>query len=83
MTMAAKITIRGQVTVPKRVREALRLNPGDAVEFELNGNGEFVLRKIPATARGGRHDERQMHPRVEAQMRRRAEELIALLRGLD
>ena len=78
--MGTRITIRGQVTVPKRVRDALRLSPGDAVEFQLNGNGEFVLRKAPppSPARG-----RRDHPRVEAQRRRRAAELLALLRGLD
>jgi antitoxin PrlF len=78
--VATRITIRGQVTVPRRVREALRLSVGDAVEFQLNGNGEFVLRKAPPPSQaGGRRD----HPRVEAQMRRRAAELLALLRGLD
>jgi AbrB family looped-hinge helix DNA binding protein len=81
--MAARITIRGQVTVPRRVREALRLSAGDAVEFQLNGNGEFVLRKAPTAAREGPPGSRRMHPRVEAQMRRRAAELLALLRGLD
>jgi antitoxin PrlF len=82
--MGARITIRGQVTVPRRVREALRLSAGDAVEFYLNGNGEFVLRKVPPVAApedppgSGR-----VHPRGEAQMRRRTAELLALLRGLD
>jgi bifunctional DNA-binding transcriptional regulator/antitoxin component of YhaV-PrlF toxin-antitoxin module len=65
------------------VREALRLSPGDAVEFQLNGNGEFVLRKAPAIAPEGRRGTRRLHPRVQEQMRRRAAELLALLRGLD
>ncbi|HEV3181235.1 MAG TPA: AbrB/MazE/SpoVT family DNA-binding domain-containing protein [Steroidobacteraceae bacterium] len=75
--------MKGQVTVPKPVREALRLSPGDALEFQVNGNGEVVLRKAPsATPTGGRRGG-HVHPRVEAQMRRRAAELLALLRGLD
>ena len=81
--MAARITIRGQVTVPKRVRAALRLSAGDAVEFYLNGNGEFVLRKVPVAAPEDPSGSGRVHPRVEAQMRRRAAELLALLRGLD
>jgi bifunctional DNA-binding transcriptional regulator/antitoxin component of YhaV-PrlF toxin-antitoxin module len=65
------------------VRAALRLSPGDAVEFHLNGNGEFILRKASVIAAVGRRAPRGMPPRVEAQMRRRAAELLALLRGLD
>ena len=81
--MATRITIRGQVTVPKRVREALRLSSGDGVEFQLNGNGEFVLRKAPVAAAANGRRGRREPPRAEAQIRRRAEELLALLRGLD
>ena len=81
--MPTRITITGEVTVPRRVREALRLSPGDAVEFQLNGSGEFVLRKAPAIAPGEQPGTRRLHPRVRAQMRRRAAELLALLRGLD
>jgi antitoxin PrlF len=81
--MTTKITARGQVTVPERIRRALQLSAGDAVEFQLKDNGELVLRKADATAaRDGRRHER-LHPRLEEQMRRRAEELLALLRGLD
>ena len=81
--MATKTTMRGRVTIPRRVREALLLSPGDAVEFHLNDNGEFVLRKAPANAPGRRRATRGVHPRVDAQMRRRADELLALLRRLD
>ena len=81
--MATRITIRGQITVPRRVRQALLLSPGDAVEFHLNGNGEVVLRKAPPIVSAVARETPRVPPRVEAQMRRRAEELLALLRGLD
>ena len=81
--MATRITVRGQITVPKRVRDALALSAGDAVEFQLNGNGEVVLRKMPVISPGSARGIPREHPRAEAQMRRRAAELIALLRGLD
>jgi AbrB family looped-hinge helix DNA binding protein len=81
--MATRITNGGRVTIPRRVRAALRVSPGDAVEFHLNGNGEFVLRKASVMAPAGRRATRGMPARVEAQMRRRAAELLALLRGLD
>jgi len=73
--MSTRMTRKGQVTVPKKMRELLRLAPGDSVEFELNASGEVVLRKAPAAKPAPR--------RREAQLRRRAAELLALLRGLD
>ena len=81
--MATSITNGGRVTIPRRVRAALRISPGDAVEFHLNGNGEVVLRKASVIAPAARGATRGMPPRVAAQMRRRAAELLALLRGLD
>jgi AbrB family looped-hinge helix DNA binding protein len=39
------LTVKGQVTIPKDVRDALGLKPGDAVEFDWNANGEAIIRK--------------------------------------
>jgi AbrB family looped-hinge helix DNA binding protein len=38
MDAAAKVTSKGQVTVPKAVREALGIKEGDAVIFRVEGN---------------------------------------------
>ncbi len=38
------VTSKGQVTLPKKVREALGLVPGSQVEFELR-DGQVLLRK--------------------------------------
>jgi AbrB family looped-hinge helix DNA binding protein len=70
-----KMSPEGLITIPKEMREALRLTAGDGVEFELNGAGDVVLRKSPPTKSPPRH-------RAE-QLRRRAAELRSLLRGLD
>ncbi len=40
------LTQKSQVTVPKQIRAALGLKPGDEVEFELE-NGRAVLLKKP------------------------------------
>lgn len=46
----ATITSKGQITVPKQVRDALGLVPGSQVEFSL-ADGCAVLRKqVPADA---------------------------------
>jgi len=39
------VTQKGQVTIPKRVREQLGLKPGDQVEFGLTDDGRVELKK--------------------------------------
>lgn len=46
MDVAAKLTSKGQVTVPKVVREALGLEEGDEVLFHVEGN-RAVLARTP------------------------------------
>ena len=46
MDAAAKLTSKGQVTVPKAVREALGLKEGDDVIFHVEGN-RAVLARTP------------------------------------
>jgi len=41
----AKITTKGQITIPKEVREALGVGAGDSVQFVLEGD-EALLRPI-------------------------------------
>ena len=41
---AARITVKGQLTIPKAVRETLKVARGDSVIFEEK-NGEIVIRK--------------------------------------
>ena len=46
--MQATITSKGQVTVPKPIRDKLHLKAGDKVEFMLEEDGN--LRVAPVTA---------------------------------
>jgi antitoxin PrlF len=39
----ARITSQGQITIPKAVRDALEVRPGDEVEFEASEDG-FLIR---------------------------------------
>jgi antitoxin PrlF len=39
------LTSRGQVTIAKRIRDALHLLPGTEVEFTVNAAGEIVIQR--------------------------------------
>jgi antitoxin PrlF len=41
----ARITSKGQMTIPKKVREAARLKTGDLVALEVEGD-RILMRKI-------------------------------------
>jgi len=43
---ASKVTTKGQVTIPKEVRERLRLGAGDVIVYEFQENGLLVVRKM-------------------------------------
>lgn len=42
----AKITSRGQITVPKIIREKLKANPGKELEFKVISEKEAVIKVI-------------------------------------
>lgn len=41
----AKITARGQTTIPKSIRQAANLDAGDVIAFEIEGD-HLVVRKV-------------------------------------
>ena len=43
MTVAT-LTSKGQTTIPKKVREHLKLNPGDKLDFVIESEGRVVMR---------------------------------------
>jgi antitoxin PrlF len=42
--MESTLTVKGQITLPKAVRNALHLKTGDKIMFEEQGDGAFLLR---------------------------------------
>ena len=82
--MSTTLTSKGQVTIPKRIRDALQLLPGAAVEFSVNAVGEVVLHppRGPRSGRGARKD-RFDAVRGRAEVRWRTDELMKLLRADD
>jgi antitoxin PrlF len=53
---AVSVTSKGQVTIPKRVRQALGITSGSKVEFDLDGGGarlKLVKRQTPSRIEEG------------------------------
>jgi AbrB family looped-hinge helix DNA binding protein len=48
--MAHTLTVKGQVTIPKAVREHLGLRPGSRVEFTREADGRVTLRRAEPSA---------------------------------
>jgi antitoxin PrlF len=48
MEVQAKVTSKGQVTIPREVRQALRLQAGDVVVFEVDDQGVRLRPQHPA-----------------------------------
>lgn len=77
--MSTNLTVKGQVTVPKSVRDYLGLKPGSAVTFERLPTGEVVLR--PAKRRTRSAASRFVKLRGRATVRMKTDEILALTRG--
>lgn len=77
--MPTTLTSKGQVTIPKQIRTALNLEPGCAVEFAVNREGDVVIHK--ARARASRKADRFEAARGKADVKWRTDDLMALLRS--
>lgn len=71
----AKLTSKGQITVPKPVRETLGLIPGDDLEF-IEVDGQFVIRRRQAGSRFAKYRGLLAHLRGQE-----PDALVADLRG--
>jgi antitoxin PrlF len=45
--MEAKLSSKGQATIPKAVRERLQIRPGDRFKFFFHPDGVIILPRIP------------------------------------
>jgi AbrB family looped-hinge helix DNA binding protein len=42
----AKVTSKGQTTIPQRVRAALHVQPGDLIAWEVGPDGRATVRRV-------------------------------------
>lgn len=80
--MSTTLTVKGQVTIPKPIRDALGLTPGSAVDFAVNQEGQVVLHKAAsAPGKAARtQPDRFDAARGKADVKWRTQDLMALLR---
>lgn len=74
--MSTTVTTKGQVTIPKSVRDYLGIHPGSKVDFRQTDDGQIVLvsAEIKATSRFA-----QLRGRAGVGMA--TEDILALARG--
>ncbi|HKT74644.1 MAG TPA: AbrB/MazE/SpoVT family DNA-binding domain-containing protein [Steroidobacteraceae bacterium] len=77
--MPTTVTSKGQVTVPKTIRDYLGLKTGSAVTFERLESGEIVLR--PAKPNAKARTSLFAKLRGRATVRMKTDEIMALTRG--
>jgi antitoxin PrlF len=53
MDVSARMTSKGQVTIPRAVREALALDDGDDVVFRVEGDRAIIARSVNLLALAG------------------------------
>jgi AbrB family looped-hinge helix DNA binding protein len=75
--MSTTVTSKGQVTIPKRVRDLLGIGPGCAVNFELAEDGRVVLTKADPVRPAARFT----RLRGSATVHLSTDEIMALTRG--
>lgn len=63
--MTTTVTAKGQVTIPKRLRDALGLKPGTKVDVEFSEEGALVK---PARKRPGKSEYRKALESVRGTM---------------
>jgi antitoxin PrlF len=77
--MSTKITTKGQVTIPKAIRDLLHIEPGAEVEFRVNDRNEIVLQRADGKKIESRFDRFRgiLGPGPST------DEIMALMRGDD
>lgn len=77
--MTTTMTIKGQITIPKSIRDSLGLMPGSRLDFAVNHDGDVVLQKASVFSK--RQPDRFEAARGKSDIKWRTQDLMALLRG--
>lgn len=75
--MSSTVTSKGQITIPKRVRDLLGIGPGSVIDFERAADGRVVLVKAGRKTRSSRFARLRGH----AGKGLSTDEIMAMTRG--
>lgn len=75
--MSTTVTSKGQVTIPKQVRDLLGIGPGSRIDFERAPDGRIVIVKVEKMARPTRFARLRGH----AGKGMTTDEIMAMTRG--
>ncbi|HZX83588.1 MAG TPA: AbrB/MazE/SpoVT family DNA-binding domain-containing protein [Reyranella sp.] len=75
--MSATVTSKGQITIPKRVRDLLGIRAGSRVDFQRSEDGRIVLVKVDKKIRANRFARMRGH----AGKGLSTDEIMAMTRG--
>jgi len=77
--MGTTVTRKGQVTIPKPVRDRLNIKPGSQVDFELAPDGRVVLVKTGKKTAPTKSRFERLRGALKSDMT--TDEIMALMRG--
>lgn len=77
--MSTTVTAKGQVTIPKAVRDTLGIGPGSQVDFRRMSDGNIILVPVDAKQQVSRFSKFRGH----AGEGMTTDEIMALTRGED
>jgi AbrB family looped-hinge helix DNA binding protein len=77
-----RITSKGQVTIPKEIRDEFELFPGTEVEFVAEG-GQVKVRKLAGGRNRGREIVEHLRRASGGDIKMSTEEIMRLTRGED
>ncbi|MBM4309871.1 MAG: AbrB/MazE/SpoVT family DNA-binding domain-containing protein [Deltaproteobacteria bacterium] len=73
-----RVTVKGQVTIPRSIREKLGIMPNSEVDFKEENNHVYIVKK---TGRSLKRDNKFRRFRGAATIKMTTDEIMALTRG--
>lgn len=81
--MSTTVTTKGQVTIPKQMRDYLGLEPGSQVDFGYTPDGQVVIKPVKPAKKGRKKPSRFDALRGTVKLGMSTDEYMNLIRGYD